>query len=113
MTFVRRHDEEKHKDSDDMLKYFHYWALRERASASFTCCSTVSSSARAWGETPILAKSSSFSEVLKMPRSILRRWPKAAAVARSNSSNEIGSADFLGTRRMMAESTLGGGTKAP
>ena len=48
------------------------------------------------------------------PRSILRRWPKAAAVSRSIAREQRGAgSSACGTKPTTADHTLGGGLKAP
>ncbi len=78
---------------------------------------TVSSSARAVGSTPAAAHSAAGStspSVFRLARSILRRWPKAAAVMRSRSSKRQGASfSGRGTRLTTVEVTLGAGRKAP
>ena len=49
---------------------------------------------------------------LRLCRSILRRWPKAAAVTCSSARRSHGSGAARGTSRTTDEVTLGGGTKA-
>ena len=49
---------------------------------------------------------------LRLCRSILRRWPKAACVTRSSERSAAGSGSARGTICTIDEVTLGGGVKA-
>src|SRR5712691_4876259 len=86
-------------------------SARARAQKS----ATDSSSARAVGTMPARASrgSTGTPSVLRLERSILRRWPKAAAVTRSRTGFAAGaSATGRGVRRTTLDVTFGGGTKA-
>ena len=70
-------------------------------------------SARASGDRPAASQSVAPPRTFKLERSILRRWPKAAAVTFCRASSRAGSGRSVrGTRRTTAEATLGGGVKA-
>ena len=87
-------------------------ALSARASA--TKSSTLSVSARRCGSMPSASAASSAPGIgLRLERSILRRWPKAASVSRSMTVGvDARRAARPGTMWTTAEVTLGGGTKA-
>ena len=83
------------------------------ALASAANCATSSCSGRAVGSMPAFSSSASPPRGFRLWRSILRRWPKAAAVTVSSffkSAGATGSGN--GSSRTMEEVTEGGGTKA-
>ncbi len=85
------------------------------ARASAQNSTTDSSSARAVGAMAAWASrdSTGTPRVLRLERSILRRWPNAAAVTRSRTGLEAAAKGLArGARRTTLEVTLGGGTKA-
>ena len=85
-------------------------AARIRASASNSAIDSVS--ARRVGRMPACSSKASPPRSRRLLRSILRRWPNAAAVTRSNAGQGAGSGDRRGVSRTTAESTLGGGQNA-
>ena len=92
--------------------------MNQRLSTAFAnpqnCC-TVSVSARAVGSTPAASQSAIASPPrdFRLCRSILRRWPKAAAVTRSSVARLAGASGAgRGCKVTTLESTCGGGVKA-
>ena len=83
-----------------------------RASATNSATLTVSARRCAVDSEHLRARRSAPGTSFRLDRSILRRWPKAAAVSRSRTAGSTPAGCSLGTMWTTADITLGGGTKA-
>src|SRR5690606_30700738 len=84
-----------------------------KASANLRKPATSMVSARASGSIPAASHRAAPPSCFRLERSILRRWPKAAAVTRSSLfSRSGGGRSVRGITCTTAEATLGGGVKA-
>ena len=84
-----------------------------KACARRTKPATSTRSARRSGAIPAASSSAAASpRLLRLARSILRRWPKAAAVTASSAPSVQGRGSRRGSRWTTLDVTLGGGTKA-
>src|SRR5262245_17424429 len=86
----------------------------EKIFAKATKLSTGISSALAVGSIPASASSEAGStpKVLRLCRSILRRWPNAASVTRCSAAASHASGSCRGVSRTIEDVTFGGGTNA-